>query len=117
MSRAKKHAKDHEEESIVALFLGGYLPHEIAEDLDVSKRRVSGVLGRRGYSQRFSYEGEQIDEWVAYYTGDMTGEPWSVNRIARHYGRAWGTVAVRVAERVGRLRHPSKFPTKREKKA
>jgi len=107
-------AQKHRAEMVVALFLDGYLPHEIAQDSDMKLATVKRTLAERGYNpDRFTYDSQIIDEWVALYTGDHDGEHWSIYKIAKTYERSWSTVAVRVAERVGRLRHPSKHKRKK----
>lgn len=107
-----KLTKSQRDEVIVNLFLDGHLPKEIAQHLGrgVTVKRIEQVLSDRGYeAARFHFEDQEIDQWVAMYNGDWDGWEWSINQIAINAKRSWGTVALRVAERInGPLRHRAK---------
>lgn len=109
-ARNKRASKEYQEETVITMFLDGWLLSEIATELGIRRSTAERIIINRGYNpQRFRrFEGQDIEEWVAKYNGDWDGFPWSVNQIAIDAECSWGTVAVRLAERVGRLRHRSK---------
>lgn len=92
----------HEQESIIALYLEGYLPGEIAESLARSRAAVARLIEERGYNPRL--RADEVARWVALYLGEWDGRRWSPWAIARRYERGFYVVRVAIAERVGRLR-------------
>lgn len=63
-----RHANSHAVENCLALFLDGYLIHEIAQNLSLTERQVRSYISGRGYNpDRYSYDEHQIEVWVAMY--------------------------------------------------
>lgn len=100
-------------ENIIDAFLEGKWPERIAADFGITQARVEAALAAEGYTpHRFKYPEEEIQGWIQRYTGEFDGTKWSIAEISRKmYSRrkvkpAYGTIAMRLMERLGQLRHP-----------
>ena len=100
-------------DTIIEEFLNGMWPERIAHEYHITEARVTAALVAEGYTaHRHKYPADEIQGWVDRYTGKHDGTKWSIAEISRRmYHRrkvkpAYGTIAMRLMERLGKLRHP-----------
>lgn len=95
---------DNQKDSIVLMFLSGFLPEEIAPEFDSDAGSIKTVLEERGYrSERYRVNENVVAQWQrAYEKKNMT-----LAQIAAEYDSSPSTVRFHLARRGVKIKHPA----------
>ncbi len=103
-----------EKEMVVTLFLDGYRPHEIAEQMRRGYITVAAAITDVGYTpERFSYTEREASLWADMYEGSGQHDKHCIREIAEFASEYAGEhvppsrVSTALLRRGARMRHPA----------
>jgi hypothetical protein len=99
--RRARQLSDQQVDELTAAYQAGGTVYDLAEQFQINRRTVSGILHRAGVQIRGRLTPDQVDEAVRLYTAGS-----SLAQVAAKLGTTASTVRARLLERRVRIRAP-----------